>query len=148
MGTSARNFFSQDQQDAITKAIAEAELQTSGEIRVHIENTLKGDVLDRAAYLFRHLGMNKTELRNGVLIYLSVKSRQFAILGDKGIHRVVPENFWDGIKHRMLVHFRQNDFTAGLIQAITETGEHLKKNFPYQANDKNELSNDISFGKN
>ena len=147
MGTSAKTFFSQEQQDAITKAIAEAELQTSGEIRVHIENTLNGDVLDRAAYLFRHLGMNKTELRNGVLIYLAVKSRQFAILGDKGIHRVVPENFWDDIKHRMLVHFSENDFTAGLIQAIAETGEHLKKNFPHQAYDKNELSNDISFGK-
>ncbi|MCX6287419.1 MAG: TPM domain-containing protein [Bacteroidetes bacterium] len=148
MGNSARDFFSPEQQKAITKAIADAELQTSGEIRVHIENTLKGDVLDRASYLFRQLSMNKTHLRNGVLIYLAVRSRQFAIVGDKGIHKVVPENFWDGIKHRMQGYFRENDFSGGLIHAISTTGEQLKKHFPHLENDKNELSDDISFGKN
>ncbi|MEI7490028.1 MAG: TPM domain-containing protein [Bacteroidota bacterium] len=148
MGTTARDFFSPEQQKAITKAIADAELQTSGEIRVHIENTLKGDVLDRAAYLFRQLSMNKTRLRNGVLIYLAVRSRQFAILGDNGIHKVVPENFWDNIKHRMLLDFRENKFTEGLIAAISAAGEQLKKHFPHLDNDKNELPNDISFGKN
>ncbi|MCX6283537.1 MAG: TPM domain-containing protein [Bacteroidetes bacterium] len=148
MGTTARDFFSPEQQKAITKAIADAELQTSGEIRVHIENTLKGDVLDRAAYLFRQLGMNKTQLRNGVLIYLAVRSRQFAILGDKGIHKAVPENFWDNIKHGMLLDFSDNIFTEGLITAISAAVEQLKKHFPHLDNDKNELSDDISFGKN
>ncbi len=148
MGTTARDFFSPEQQKAITKAIADAELQTSGEIRVHIENTLKGDVLDRAAYLFRQLSMNKTRLRNGVLIYLAVKSRQFAILGDSGIHKAVPESFWDNIKHRMLLDFRENKFTEGLIAAISAAGEQLKKHFPHLDNDKNELPDDISFGKN
>ena len=148
MGTSARDFFNQEQQKAITKAIADAELKTSGEIRVHIENTLKGDVLDRAAYLFKQLGMSRTEHRNGVLIYLAVRSRQFAILGDKGIHKAVPENFWDSIKHQMLSDFRENNFTGGLITAITAAGEQLKKHFPHHSNDKNELPDDISFGKN
>ena len=148
MGTSARDFFSPEQQKAITKAIADAEHKTSGEIRVHIENNLYGTVLDRAAFLFKQLGMSKTEHRNGVLIYLAVKSRQFAILGDKGIHKAVPENFWDTIKHQMLLDFRENKFSEGLISAISATGEQLKKHFPHHANDKNELPDDISFGKN
>jgi len=148
MGNSARDFFNPEQQAAITNAIAAAELQTSGEIRVHIENNLYGHVLDRAAFLFKQLGMSKTEQRNGVLIYLAVKSRQFAILGDKGIHKVVPENFWDSIKQRMLEEFKQNRFTEGLVYAVTAAGEQLKKNFPYLENDKNELSDEISFGKN
>lgn len=148
MGTSARDFFSQEQQKAITKAIADAEHKTSGEIRVHIENNLYGAVLDRAAFLFKQLGMSKTEHRNGVLIYLAVKSRQFAILGDKGIHKAVPENFWDSIKHQMLLDFRENKFSEGIIFAISAIGEQLKKHFPHHANDKNELPDDISFGKN
>lgn len=113
MGNSARDFFSPDEQKAITQAIAEAEHKTSGEIRVHIENTLSGDVLDRAAFLFKQLGMSKTAQRNGVLIYLAVKSRQFAIIGDNGIHKVVPEKFWDQIKHEMLADFREGRFTEG-----------------------------------
>ncbi len=148
MGNTARDFFSPEQQEAITKAIAGAEHKTSGEIRVHIEKTLNGDVLDRAAFLFKQLGMNQTELRNGVLIYLAVKSRQFAILGDKGIHKVVPEKFWDQVKHQMLLDFKESKFTEGLIGAIYATGEQLKKHFPYLANDKNELPDEISFGKN
>jgi len=148
MGETARDFFSPEQQKAITTAIAEAEHMTSGEIRVHLENTLKGDVLDRAAFLFKQLGMNKTKLRNGVLVYLAVRSKKFAILGDNGIHKVVPENFWDRIKHKMLEDFKENRFAEGLIHAISSSGEQLKKHFPYLENDKNELSDEISFGKN
>ena len=146
MGNSARDFFSPEEQKAITKAIAEAEHKTSGEIRVHIENTLSGDVLDRAAFLFKQLGMSKTGQRNGVLIYLAVKSKQFAIIGDNGIHKVVPENFWDQIKHKMLVDFKEARFTEGLVTAILSTGEQLKKHFPHLENDQNELPDEISFG--
>ena len=146
MGNSARDFFSPEEQKAITKAIAEAEHKTSGEIRVHIENTLSGDVLDRAAFLFKQLGMSKTGQRNGVLIYLAVKSRQFAIIGDNGIHKVVPENFWDQIKHKMLYDFREARFTEGLVTAILSAGEQLKKHYPYLENDQNELPDEISFG--
>jgi uncharacterized membrane protein len=147
MGTAATDFFSTQEQEDIKQAIMNAELDTSGEIRVHIENTFTGDVLDRAAFVFRQLGMNKTELRNGVLIYLAVKNRRFAIIGDKGIHNVVPENYWVDIKANMLNHFRENRFTDGLIEAIAATGIHLKKHFPHERNDVNELPDEISFGK-
>lgn len=141
----ARNFFTKEQQEEIRLAIINAELDTSGEIRVHIENTCKDDVLDRALEVFNKLGMEKTASRNGVLIYLAVKNRKFAIIGDKGIHEAVTENYWDSVKNKMLNHFRENQFTEGLVEAITETGNKLKKYFPYRTNDVDELSNDISF---
>jgi len=147
MNKSAIDFFSIGEKEEIKQAILQAELNTSGEIRVHIENICKGDVLDRAAYIFKHLRMNKTHLRNGVLIYLSVKNRQFAIIGDKGIHQVVPENFWDQIKEDVIRDFREGKFKEGLIKAISETGSHLKKHFPYKKDDVNELPDEISFGK-
>jgi uncharacterized membrane protein len=147
MGVTARSFFSKQEQEDIKQAILNSELDTSGEIRVHIENVCAGDVLDRAAYVFKMMKMNKTKLRNGVLIYLAVKSRKFAIIGDQGINQVVPENFWDGIKQRMLNHFRNDEFVDGLIYGITEAGTQLKKYFPYKKGDINELPDDISFGK-
>ena len=97
-----------------------AELDTSGEIRVHIESVCKGDVLDRAAYIFKKLGMSKTAQRIGVLIYLAVRNRKFAIIGDRGIHNKVPPDFWDTIKLKMLDYFRESKFSDGLIYAITE----------------------------
>ncbi len=141
----ASNFFTQQQQEAIRQAIMNAELDTSGEIRVHIENTCKDDVLDRALAVFNKLGMEKTASRNGVLIYLAVKNRKFAIIGDEGIHAAVTEAFWDSIRNRMLNHFREDRFTEGLIEAITETGKQLKSYFPHQTDDVNELSDEISF---
>jgi uncharacterized membrane protein len=141
----ANNFFTAAQQEDIRQAIMNAELDTSGEIRVHIENTCKGDALDRALAVFKKLNMEKTESRNGVLIYLAVKNRKFAIIGDEGIHAAVTENFWESIKHKMLNRFRDNHFTEGLIEAITDTGKQLKKYFPHKSDDQNELSDDISF---
>jgi uncharacterized membrane protein len=141
----ASNFFTHKQQDDIRQAIMNAELDTSGEIRVHIENTCKGEVLDRALAVFKTLEMEKTASRNGVLIYLAVKNRKFAIIGDEAIHTVVTESFWDSIRNRMLHHFREDRFTEGLIEAITETGKQLKSHFPFQTDDKNELSDEISF---
>jgi uncharacterized membrane protein len=147
MGTAAIDFFSKQDQEDIRQAIASAELDTSGEIRVHIENTCSGDVLDRAAFVFRQLGMHKTALRNGVLIYLAVKNRRFAVIGDSGINKVVPDNYWDDIKAGMLNNFRDNRFTEGLVAAITSAGQQLKKHFPHLRDDVNELSDDLSFGK-
>jgi uncharacterized membrane protein len=141
----ARNFFSKSQQEDIRQAIMNAELDTSGEIRVHIENTCKGDALDRALEVFVKLDMEKTASRNGVLIYLAIKNRKFAIIGDTGIHAAVTESFWDSIRNKMMDHFRENHFTEGLIEAITETGNKLKSYFPFQTDDKNELSDEISF---
>lgn len=142
---SARTFFTSDEKDDIKMAIQNAELNTSGEIRVHIENTCEGDVMDRASYVFGKLKMHQTKLRNGVLIYLAVRNRKFAIIGDSGINTVVGNDFWDKAKQAMLLNFRENQFAAGLIDAITMAGEQLKKNFPYQTDDVNELPDDISF---
>jgi uncharacterized membrane protein len=141
----ARNFFTEEQLEDIRQAIMNAELDTSGEIRVHIENTCTGDVMERALVIFHKLEMNETASRNGVLIYLAVKDHKFAIIGDKGIHEVVAENYWDNIKNKMLEHFRVNNFTQGLVEAIAETGQQLKQFFPFHTNDKNELTDDVSF---
>lgn len=139
-------FFSREEKNAIKKAIAEAELNTSGEIRVHIEGKCKSDLLDRAAYIFEKLAMHKTEKRNGVLFYLAVKDRKFAILGDTGINKVTTDNFWDNIKERMSEFFKEGKFSDGLTEGIKMAGEQLKVHFPYQQDDVNELPDDISFG--
>ena len=143
---SAKDFFTREQKEDIQQAILNAELDTSGEIRVHIETSCKGDVLDRAAYLFEKLGMQKTDRRNGVLFYLAVKNRRFAVIGDKGINAIVPENFWDDIKNTLMNHFREEKFTEGLIEGIAIVGKKLKKHFPHQTEDVNELSDEVSFG--
>ncbi len=145
---SVENFFSTEEKKQITDAIGKAELNTSGEIRLHMEGHCKIDVLDRAAYIFEKLGMQETAQRNGVLFYLAVHDRKFAILGDAGINQVVPANFWDQIKETMLAFFKEGKFTEGLSKGILMAGEQLKANFPYQSDDVNELSDEISFDKN
>jgi len=144
---SASDFLSKDQKTLVENAIREAEKNTSGEIRVHIESEIKGEVLDRAAYLFEYLSMHKTDLRNGVLFYVATKNRKFAILGDAGINAKVPANFWDQIKESMGASFSEGKFAEGLSQGILKAGEQLKAHFPFQNNDVNELSDEISFGK-
>lgn len=146
MKTTAKNFFSNEEKSEIKKAILNAELDTSGEIRVHIENNCKGDVLDRASYLFNKLGMDKTELHNGVLFYFAIKSQKFAIIGDKGINKEVPANFWEDIKTSMAEKFNAGEFTKGLSDGITMAGSRLKKHFPHHIDDINELPDEISFG--
>jgi len=147
MAISAKKFFTPEQQEDIKQAVLNAELDTSGEIRIHIENQCPGDVLIRAAQIFKKLRMNRTALHNGVLFYLAIENRKFAIIGDAGINAVVPENFWEQIKSKMLNQFREGHFTQGLSEAITEAGLQLKHHFPHQKNDVNELPDDISFGK-
>lgn len=141
-----KDYFTPDQQKQIVDAIEEAELNTSGEIRVHIDLTCKEDVLDRAAKTFALLKMHKTKLRNGVLFYLSIQDHKFAILGDAGINSQVPVNFWESTKQAMLDKFKENNLTEGLVTGITMAGEQLKKYFPYKDDDINELDNNISFG--
>lgn len=144
----ASAFFTQEQQDAIVRAIGEAELATSGEIRVHIETSCKADALDKAAWLFRKLGMHRTADRNGVLIYLAVKDRKFAIIGDTGINSVVPLGFWDEIRDHMTRRFRENLFTEGLVEGILMAGTQLKDHFPHAKDDINEITDSISFDIN
>jgi len=139
--------FTEENKLQITNAIRVAELNTSGEIRVHIENYCKGDVLDRAAYIFEKLEMHKTELRNGVLFYLAVKDKKFAILGDGGINAKVPEDFWESTKETVILKLKEGLYAEALADGIIKAGEQLKEHFPYQDDDVNELSDEISFGK-
>jgi uncharacterized membrane protein len=141
----ASSFFTKEQQVLICDAIKEAEKATSGEIRIHVETQFSGDVLDRAAWIFKRIGMHKTEKRNGVLFYLAVTNRKFAIIGDLGINSKVPENFWDEIKGVLEKHFQETKFTEGLIKGIIAAGSQLKEHFPHQKNDVNELPDEISF---
>lgn len=144
----AEDFFTKEEKDRIAQSIGDAERNTSGEIRVHLENNCDDDVMDCAAYIFGKFSMHKTKERNGVLFYLAIANRKFAILGDAGINAVTPESFWDEIKTAMLSYFTEEKFTEGLIVGINMAGEALKKYFPYNAEtDVNELSDEITFGK-
>jgi len=140
------DFLTTAQEQDIIKAIEVAENNTSGEIRVHIENNTDLPPKERALEVFHLLEMEKTELRNGVLFYVAVESKKFAILGDEGIHAKVTENFWDAEKELMLSYFKKEEFALGLVLAITEVGNKLKEFFPYHSNDSDELSNEISKG--
>ena len=141
----ARSFFSKEEQQKIVAAIKKAELNTSGEIRVHIENHCKTEVLERTAEMFYELKMNRTAARNGILFYLAVKDRKFAVIGDEGINRNVEHDFWNDIKDEMTAKFKNGQFAEGLTNGILKCGEKLKKYFPYQDDDVNELSDEISF---
>ncbi len=143
----ASSFFSKEQQAQILASVREAEMETSGEIRVHIESSLKGDVLDRAAWLFKKLGMHKTAERNGVLFYLAVNDKRFAIIGDAGINAKVHAGFWDDISELLKKNFKEGKFTEGLSDGILLAGKHLKIHFPHRKDDVNELPDEISFDK-
>jgi uncharacterized membrane protein len=144
---SARNFFTAEQQQQIAQAITDAEKNTSGEIRVHIENKCPEDPVERGKTVFVKLAMHKTELKNGVLFYLAVDDHKFAILGDTGINELVPHDFWDHIRDHMQDHFRAGRFTEGLAEGIARAGEALKAHFPYKADDRDELSNEVTFDR-
>jgi uncharacterized membrane protein len=141
----ASSFFTREQQDQIRAAIKEAEETTSGEIRVHIETSVAGNVLDRAAWIFNRIGMHNTAERNGVLYYLAVTNRKFAVIGDEGINARVKPGFWDEVKVLLEEHFNDGKFTEGLVKGILLTGLQLKEHFPHRKNDINELPDDISF---
>ncbi len=142
----AEELFTTEQIAEILQAVKDAEHRTSGEIKVHIESSTQGkDVLDRAADVFAMLELHKTKLRNGVLFYLAISDKKFAILGDIGIHQAVGDRFWDTIRNQMQQYFRNGNFTAGMIEGIKMAGEKLRDKFPYQDDDINELSDEISF---
>jgi uncharacterized membrane protein len=141
----AKELFTEELQKQVVTAIETAELNTSGEVRVHLDDKCKGEVLDRAAYVFEKLEMHKTEQRNGVLFYLAVQDKKFAILGDAGINQKVSDNFWEEIKSDVISNFKKGDFAGGLSSGIVKAGEQLKAHFPYQEDDVNELDNEISF---
>ncbi len=141
----AREFFSPPQAQALEQAIREAELLTSGEIRIHVEDFCD-DPFERGKTVFANLQMDATEEKNGVLFYLAVESRKFAVLGDIGIHERVGQEFWDRIRDAMVTEFKKGDFVAGLKFGVLTAGRELSDYFPRSPNDKNELPDAISFG--
>lgn len=144
-----KRFFTPEQFRLITDAIRTAEQRTSGEVRVFVENRCSYmDALDRAAEIFFSLKMDKTRDRNGVLIYLAVKDRQLAVFGDEGIHQKVGSEFWTQEVQKMISSFNRDNYAEGIVQVIRDIGEALQSHFPYdKGTDKNELPDDIIFGK-
>lgn len=143
----AKDFLTGDEIKSVRQAIEEAEKGTSGEIRVHLDEICTGSPMERAEEVFRFLKMDRTKLRNGVLIYVACQSKVFAIIGDKGINDVVPDNFWQDISDVIKKEFQSGRYASGLAGAVRMAGEKLKEFFPYQRDDVNELPDDISFGK-
>ena len=142
----ASRFLSKKEEQEVVAAIMEAEKATSGEVRVHIESVCDIDPKLRAQYNFEKLGMTKTAARNGVLVYVACESRKFAVIGDEGINNVVPKDFWKDVVAAMGECFSRGEFAAGLSKGILMIGEKLKAFFPYQTDDENELSDEISYG--
>ena len=140
------DFLTKSQEQQIINAIRSAERNTSGEIRVHIEKCSKKETLERAKEVFCYLKMDETEAQNGVLFYLGVHDKKFAIVGDKGINKKAPKDFWDTTKEIVLLQFKKGNFTKGLIHGIHEAGEQLKTYFPYTKDDVDELPNTVSKG--
>jgi uncharacterized membrane protein len=142
-----QTFFTPAEQLNIVAAIKEAEAQTSGEIKVHIECCVDGlDVVEKAKQVFDRLELEKTQDRNGILIYIAKDDRKLAIYGDAGINRVVPEGYWESTKDLMQSYFKVNQFAEGTLKGIHMVGKKLITYFPIKSGDKNEISNEISFG--
>lgn len=132
-------FFSERERHGIAAAIRNAESRTSGEIRVHVERRCPADPLLRAKELFSALGMHRTARRNGVLIYLAVRDRRFAVVGDEGFHRAVPERFWEEVASEMERHFKAGRFLEGIHGLIDRISAELGRHFPRTPDDLNEL---------
>ena len=137
-------FFGEQEKDTIRRAVVEAEAGTSGEIRVHLDRRCPGDPLHAARVWFDKLGMRATRQRNGVLLYLAVRDRRFALYGDEGIHGALPEGTWERLRDHMVAEFSKDRFAEGIAGAVKELGEALQLHFPHAPDDKDELSDDLS----
>lgn len=144
-----RIFFNEEDRKLIVEAIRQAEQRTSGEIRVYVESRCKYvDAIDRAVEIFYHLKMDKTDDRNAVLLYLAMKDRQLAVFGDEGIHQRLGQEYWDKVIQKLIADFNKNNFALGIRQSVATIGEALHDHFPFDKDtDKNELPDDIVFGK-
>jgi uncharacterized membrane protein len=144
-----KKFFTAEENQRIVEAIQQAEKNTSGEVRVFVESKCSYmDAIDRATEVFFKLQMQNTAERNAVLVYIAIKDRQLAIFGDEGIHKKVGNEYWSRLVKHMISHFSKNNFAEGIRQSIVEIGQDLQKHFPHHKyTDKNELPDDIVFGK-
>ena len=144
-----KDFFTTEEKQLITEAIQRAEKMTSGEVRVFVEGRCSYmDAIDRAAELFLNLQMQKTQDRNAVLIYIAMTDHQLAVFGDEGIHKKVGNEYWNMEVKKMITNFNRENYAKGISEVVEDIGEALTKHFPYNNNtDKNELPDDIVFGK-
>lgn len=144
-----KEFFRPEEKERIVDAVRDAERMTSGEVRIFIESRCKYvDALDRAQEIFFNLQMDKTDDRNGVLLYVAMKDRQLAVFGDEGIHQRVGTEFWNREVRLIIKNFNKEDYAEGIRQCVIDIGEALHKHFPYNNDtDKNELPDDIVFGR-
>jgi uncharacterized membrane protein len=141
------NFFTEHESESIVKAISQIEAGTIGELRLHIEDLCEQSPVDRAIEIFNKLGMYNTSQKTGVLIYIATEDHKLAIIGDKGIHSIVGDNFWNHIMVEMKEKFTHESIYAGVIYGVLEVGDKLKEHFPEVRKSENELSNEISYGK-
>jgi uncharacterized membrane protein len=140
-----KDFIDALDQKAISDAIAAAEKRCSGEVRVHIQpRSGSADLRTVAEKTFERLGMTQTKLRNGVLLFIASEEQRFTILGDQGINDKVGEGFWSQIAENLTAAFKEGSYSGGIVAAIKACGDALAEHFPYQSNDADELSNDIS----
>lgn len=140
------DFLTTHEEQEIVDTILEAEKNTSGEIRVHIESHTRLNHDERAKEVFHILKMDNTKEENGVLIYIAVNDRKFAIYGDRGIDRAAPDNFWETTKNTIQEQFLKGNFKQGIVEGIRKAGEELNSHFPWHPTDTNELSDEVSKG--
>ena len=142
------DFFSAEEKEKILSAIQKAEHTTSGEVRLYVERRCRFvDAIDRAAEVFYSLKMEQTANRNATLVYVAFKDRQMAVFGDQGIYEKTGKEFWNEAVKKMLSHFNKENYAQGIVEVIEQIGAALSHHFPYDAADKNELPDDIVFGK-
>ncbi len=122
-----------------------SEQRTSGEIRIHIEQSSEQEPLEQAAFIFHELGMDQTQLQNGVLIYIAYEDHQAAIYAGKGIHHQVEDDYWSSILDQLIAHFKKQEFEQGIEETVRHVGQKLADLFPSDGRDPNELSNEISY---
>lgn len=139
-----RRFLSRVDHQRVADAIARAETNTSGQIRVHVTHRKPDDLEARAQRRFELLGMTRTKFRNGVLIYIAPKARRFRILGDIGVHEKCGDAFWTETSAAMEAHFRKGEFTQGIVAGIERTGAALQTHFPKEAGAANELPDEVT----
>ncbi len=137
-------FLTAEEEQGIIEAIIEAENHTSGEIRVHLEKAVDKDPIQRAEEVFFFLGMDRTKNQNGILFYVAVDDHRFAVIGDKGIDKVVPDDFWESIRDEVITEFKLGKYAKGLVRGVLHAGEKLKEFFPVDEAGHNELPDSIS----
>ena len=140
------HLLSRADRERIVAAIRAAEHKTSGEIRVHVQPHCGADPVRDATRVFERLRMTRTAARNGVLIFLAVRDRRFAVIGDTAIHAAVGDAFWQATADAMTPHFARGDLAGGLESGVRAAGEALKRHFPHKRNDVNERPDTISEG--